>query len=353
MDTPKIGMVVGVSGVTGTPLAEQLIMAGWKVYGVSRRVPQLRYPEQNNFHHLSIDLTDTEQTRAAFSACSDVTHVFHCANDAQPEVRLKMISNTLSAIEAMAPRFTNFNLLQGTKYYGSYLGPFKTPAKESDPRIPGGDFYYSEEDLIVEQQAGKRWTWTGVRPTAVCGYAPGNPVNLATVLAIYGSLLRELGKPFGFPSTAACFNALHQVIDAQLLARAAIWVSTTHDCGNQAFNVSNGDMFRWKHMWPALASFFNLDSSGPQPYSLKKFLSDKQPLWDEMVGKYSLKSFPFMRTPDWAQGSFFPPNSRLACEYDFITDTVKVRQSGFNDVIDSEQMFLRMFAQLRDENIIP
>jgi hypothetical protein len=53
------------------------------------------------------------------------------------------------------------------------------------------------------------------------------------------------------------------------------------------------------------------------------------------------------------QGSFFPPNSRLACEYDFITDTVKVRQSGFNDVIDSEQMFLRMFAQLRDESIIP
>jgi hypothetical protein len=264
-----------------------------------------------------------------------------------------MIANTLDAIEAVAPGFANINLLQGTKYYGSYLGPFKTPAKESDPRVPGGDFYYSEEDLVMERQQGKRWTWTGVRPTAVCGYAAGNPVNLATVLAIYGSLLRELGQPFGFPSSAACFNALIQVIDAELLARSALWVSTAEGCGNNAFNVSNGDMFRWKYMWPALAGFFGLEPAGPQPYSLKQFLSDKQPLWEAMTREYGLKPFPFERTPDWAQGSFSPPNSRLACEYDFISDTLKVRQSGFSEVIDSEQMFLGMFARFRAEKLIP
>ena len=353
MDKRKVGMVIGTSGVTGTPLAEQLALAGWKVYGVSRRAPQLRGGPHAQFHHLPVDLTDGGAARAAFSGCADVTHVFHCANDARPETRLTMIGNTLDAIEAVAPGFANINLLQGTKYYGSYLGPFKTPAKESDPRVPGGDFYYSEEDLVMGRQQGKRWTWTGVRPTAVCGYAAGNPVNLATVLAIYGSLLRELGLPFGFPSTAACFNALIQVIDAELLARSAIWVSTAAGCGNQAFNVSNGDMFRWKYMWPALAGFFGLEPAGPQPYSLKQFLSGKQPLWEAMTRKYGLEPFPFERTPDWAQGSFSPPNSRLACEYDFISDTLKVRQSGFPEVIDSEQMFVGMFERFRNEKLIP
>jgi nucleoside-diphosphate-sugar epimerase len=349
----KVGMVIGASGVTGTPLAEQLALAGWKVYGVSRRPPQLRGGPYAQFHHVAVDLADATAARRALAGCADVTHVFHCANDANPETRLAMINHTIDVIEAAAPDFANINLLQGTKYYGSYLGPFKTPAKETDPRVAGGDFYYSEEDLVTGRQKGKRWTWTGVRPQAVCGYAAGNPVNLASVLAIYGSIVRELGKPFGFPSSEACFNALIQVVDAELLARGAIWVSTTAGCGNKAFNVGNGDTFRWKYMWPALAGFFGLETAGPQPYSLKEFLSDKQPLWDAMTRKYGLKPFPFERTPEWAQGSFTPPNSRLGCEYDFISDTIRVRQSGFAECIDSEQMFLGMFARFRAEKLIP
>jgi nucleoside-diphosphate-sugar epimerase len=346
-------MVIGASGVTGTPLAEQLAVAGWKVYGVSRRSPQLRGGPFPGFHHVAVDLTDRSAARETLAVCSDVTHVFHCANDARPETRLSMISNTIDAIEAAAPGFSNINLLQGTKYYGSYLGPFKTPAKETDPRIAGGDFYYSDEDLVISRQLGKRWTWKAVRPQAVCGYAAGNPVNLATVLAVYGSIVRELGLPFGFPGTEACFNALIQVVDAELLARGAIFVSTADGCGNRAFNVGNGDMFRWRYMWPALARYFGQEPAGPQPYSLKEFLSGKLALWGEMVRKYGLKEFPFERTPDWAQGAFSPPNSRLGCEYDFISDTIRVRQAGFAECIDSEQMFLGMFDRFRAEKLIP
>ena len=112
-------------------------------------------------------------------------------------------------------------------------------------------------------------------------------------------------------------------------------------------------MFRWEYMWPALAGFFGLEPAGPQPHSLKQFLSDKQTLWDEMTQRCGLKPFPFERTPDWAQGSFTPPNSRLACEYDFISDTTRVRQSRFSECIDSEQMFLGMFARFRDNKLIP
>jgi len=348
-----VALVIGASGVTGMPLTEQLLLAGWKVYSVCRRAPELAGGPFAAFHHLPVDLTDADATRRGLAPCTDVTHVFHCANHTRPSTRLAMIAHALDAIEPAAAEFSNINLLQGTKYYGSYLGPFKTPAKETDPRVPGGDFYYHEEDLVTGRQRGKRWTWTAVRPQAVCGYSAGNPVNLATVLAIYGSLLRELKQPFGFPASPACFGSLIQVIDSEILARAAIWVSTTPSCANQGFNVVNGDMFRWKHMWPVLARWFELEPAGPQPWSLKEFLSDKQPLWDAMTRKYGLRPFPFERTPEWAQGSFTPPNSRLACEYDFISDTTRIRKSGFHEVIDSEEMFLRLCERFRRERVIP
>lgn len=72
------------------------------------------------------------------------------------------------------------------------------------------------------RQTGRRWTWTAVRPHSVCGYAAGNPMNLAVVLALYGAMLKELGRPFAFPGNEACYSALFQVIDAQLLAGGSI-----------------------------------------------------------------------------------------------------------------------------------
>ena len=351
----KVALVVGVSGVTGTPLAEQLLLLpGWKVFGVSRRPPQLETDgKRGDFFHIRADLTDAEATRSALGACADITHLFYCANEGRQQTRLAMITNVVDALDASSPHLANINLLQGTKYYGCHLGPFKTPAKESDPRVPGGDFYYSEEDLVRQRQAGQRWTWTAVRPHSVCGYAAGNPMNLVSVLGIYGSLLRELGQPFCFPGSLRCFESLFQVADAGLLARAAIWISITDSCANQAFNVNNGDYFRWRHMWPSLAEFFALPCAGPQPYSMAEFLRDKEPLWNAMTAKYGLRPFPFSRAANWAYGDFTPPNSRIASEYDVISDQVKIRQHGFCEAMDSEHMFRQVLTRLRDLRVIP
>lgn len=351
----KIAIVVGVSGVTGTPLAEELLQSrAWKVYGVSRQMPRFNLgTPRDAYTHLAADLTDARATRQMFDACANVTHVFYCANHGDPHTRLAMMRHVIEAVEAAAPHFTNIHLLQGTKYYASHLGPFRTPARESDPRTPGVEFYYAEEDLIVARQRGKRWSWTAVRPHSVCGYASGNPMNLATLIGLYGSIVRELGLPFGFPSSPRSFEMLFDVCDAGLLSRASIWISTTPSCRNHAFNVNNGDFFRWSHLWPALAGFFGLAAAGPQPIGMAAFLRDKQPVWDAMVVKHGLKPFPFHRASGWAQGDYIPPHSRFACEYDNISDLVKLRQHGFCEAMDSEQMFLRILTHLRAEKVIP
>ena len=347
-------LVIGASGVTGTPLAEQLLEGGWRVLAVSRRAPVLRSgASAAQLRHVPVDLTDALATGAAFSAFHDVTHVFHCANDPRPDVRLRLLSHVLAAIEPVAPRLANLHLMQGTKYYGCHLGPIAVPARETAPRIAGGDFYYSEEDFVSVCRYGKRWNWTALRPHAVCGYSANNPLNLAAVLAIYGSLCKALGQAFAFPATDACFRARFNVMDAELLARAAIWCSTTPRCANQAFNVNNGDVFLWSELWPQLAAFFELEPEGPGERSLAEFLTEHEPTWRALAERHQLRAFPFERVAQWIRGDYRSPNSRLACEYDVHADLSKLRAHGFRESTDSGRMFTRLFARLRDERVIP
>lgn len=351
----KTALVVGATGVTGTPFTEELLRdAQWqRVYAVSRRPPRLAADvATGRLTHLAVDLDDGAATHRALAACSDVTHVFHCANHGDGATRLRMLQNVLDALEAHADKFANINLLQGTKYYGCHLGPFRTPARETDPRVPGGDFYYAEEDLVRARRRGRRWTWTAVRPHSVCGYAAGNPMNLAVVLGIYGSILKALGRPFGFPGNEACYNALFQVIDAHLLARSALWVSTHAQCANEAFNVGNGDWFRWRHLWPRLAGWFGLEPAGPQSCRLPDFLAGHRALWQQLTEQRGLRPFPYERAALWAQGDYRAPNSRMACEYDVLSDTLKIRQRGFNEVRESGEMFLAIFERCRRERVI-
>ena len=354
MALARTALVIGASGVTGTPLVERLIDAGWRVVAVSRRAPALRSDIQTTqLQHLRVDLADANATSAAFGRLGDVTHVFHCTNDPRPDVRLRMLVNVLTAIEPAARKLANVNLMQGTKYYGCHLGPISVPARETDPRIPGADFYYSEEDFVSVCQYGKRWTWTALRPHAVCGYAAGNPMNLAVVLGIYGSICKALGRAFAFPATEACFTTRFNVMDAELLAKAAIWCSTTSKCGNQAFNVNNGDVFAWREIWAQLAAFFALESAGPDGQPLGEFFTVHAQTWQALVERHRLKDFPYERLAQWLQGDYRFPNSRLACEYDVNADLSKLRTHGFSERVDSGRMFLRLFARLREERVIP
>src|ERR1043166_5584793 len=351
----KVALIIGCTGATGTPLAEQLLrLPDWKVYGAARRVPQFRAEVAlDKFNHVAPDLADARAVHQQFGSLTDITHVFYCANHRDANTNTAMLRNVLDAVEQAAPGFDNIALMQGTKYYGCNLGPFKTPAQESDPRVAGCDFYYQEEDLVRERQSGRGWGHTAVRPHSVCGYAAGNPMNLAVVLAIYGAMLRELGMPFGFPASEACYDRLFQVSDADLLARASIWAASTPACRGEAFNITNGQPFRWRELWPALAAFFELPAAGPQPLPLARFLERNAGLWNDMVRRYRLKPFPYERVERWVDGDYRVPNSRFACEYDIVSDVEKARRYGFDETLDNGRMFVELFERFRRARAIP
>jgi nucleoside-diphosphate-sugar epimerase len=344
-------LIAGATGVVGRYLLRQLLASGtWEVIALSRRKPDV----DGDYVHIPVDLSDPAQARASLASLAGVTHVFHAAYAERPspqalaDANLALLRNLLDAIEPVARGLRHVHLVEGTKWYGSHLGPFRTPAKESDPRTVPVLFYYDQQDLLEARQRGQRWTWSAVRPHAVCGFAVGNPMNLAMVIAVYASICKALGLPFCHPGKPANWRTLYQVVDAGLLARAIEWMAVTPACANQPFNVTNGDLFRWEQVWPAIAAFFGLEPGPQRNFSLEAFMADKAPVWDALVAKHGLKPHRFEDIAAWKFGDFV-----FSAEWDVISDCGKARRAGFCETADSEAMFLRLFAGFRRDRIIP
>jgi nucleoside-diphosphate-sugar epimerase len=347
----KTALVAGATGVVGRYLLQHLAQTGqWKVFALSRRRPDV----PGDYVHVAADLSDAAGTRVKLERLADVSHVFYAAyaeRESAAELaaaNTAMLRNLLDAVEPVARDLEHVHLVEGTKWYGSHLGPFRTPARESDPRAAPVLFYYDQQDLLESRQRHKRWTWSAVRPHSVCGFAIGNPMNLTMVIAVYAAICRELQLPFSHPGRPANWRTLYQVTDSGLLARAIEWMATRPQCANQAYNITNGDLFRWQHLWPGLARFFGLEPGPQRHFSLQEFMADKAPVWERIVGKHALRRCDFAQVAAWKFGDFV-----FSAEWDVISDCGKARRAGFCETLDSEEMFRRLFSEFRENRIIP
>jgi nucleoside-diphosphate-sugar epimerase len=283
-----------------------------------------------------------------------VTHIFYAAYQDRPTwaelvaPNLTMLTNVVDAIEPVAPALQHISLMQGYKVYGAHLGPFATPAKESDPPHMPPEFNIDQQKFLEDRQARASWSWSALRPSVVGGVGLGNPMNLAMVIAVYASICKELGIPFRFPGKPGAYTSLIEMTDANLLAKATVWAATTPGSQNEAFNITNGDMFRWSAMWPKIAEFFTLDVAPPLELDLSVVMNDKSGLWDAIVAKHALASTSYSDVSSWEFGDFV-----FAWDYDVIADTSKARRAGFHEYVDTELMFTRIFQDLRDQKLIP
>jgi hypothetical protein len=60
------------------------------------------------------------------------------------------------------------------------------------PAMPP-EFNVDQQMFLEDRQEGKAWSWSAIRPSVVCGFALGNPMNLAMVIAIYAAISKESG----------------------------------------------------------------------------------------------------------------------------------------------------------------
>ena len=351
----RTAVVVGALGVIGRYVVERLAAEpGWEVVGLSRR----RAEDRPGVRYLSVDLLDAAATDATLAGLADATHVFYAAFQAgsgpaanyasNVAANRDMLANSVTAIERVAPGLRRVVLVTGTKYYGTHLGPFRTPARESDPRHLPPNYYFDQIDWLTQFQRGKRWDWTELRPQTLCGFAPGTPMSIVPVIAVYAAICRELGLPLRFPGKPGAWRSIYQVTESAHFASAALWAATEPRCANQAYNVTNGDYFRWCNLWPRIAEVFEMPWAEPQTISLTAQMADKAPLWDAMVRRHGLRPHRFDEVVAWPFGDYV-----FATDWDVMSSLTKSRQHGFHEVVDSEEMFVRLLRQFREQRIVP
>ena len=321
-------VVVGALGVIGRYIVEKLAsLPDWQVVGLSRRAgkpgPSVRY--------VSVDLLDPEDVVAKLKPLTDVTHIFYAAFQASTgeaagyasnvTPNLEMLANSVGTIDSVAKNLQRIVLVTGTKYYGSHLGPFRTPARESDPRHLGPNYYFDQIDWLTDFQRGKRWSWTELRPQTLCGFAPGTAMSIVPVIAVYAAICKELGLPLRFPGKPGAYRSIYQVTESTHLANAALWAATGVQCANQAYNITNGDYFRWANLWPRIAEVFEMPLAEPQTISLVAHMADKASLWEAMVKKHDLQPYRFEEIVAWPFGDYV-----FGCDWDVMTSVTKSRQ---------------------------
>jgi nucleoside-diphosphate-sugar epimerase len=347
----KQAVIVGGMGVIGRNLLHYLERhTDWELLGLARREPDF----ETRARFISVDLLDRAAAEAALGELRQVTHIFYAAFQERPSwaehdaPNLALLRNSVEPIAAVSPGLEHVHLVEGTKIYGSHLGPFKTPAKESDPPHMLPNFYHTQEQWLMAFQRGKPWSCSVLRPQTVCGFAVGNPMNLAVGLAVYAAISKELGLPLRYPGTPVAYRSLYQVTDAELLAKCMLWCATAEAARNQVFNITNTDYFRWENLWPRFASNFGMEPGPVQTIRLTEFMADKGSLWESIQRRHGLQPIPYADLVRWPFVDYC-----LSRDYDVMTDTLKIRRAGFTECLDSEERFLELFDQFRAMKVIP
>ncbi|KEF55239.1 uncharacterized protein A1O9_08893 [Exophiala aquamarina CBS 119918] len=153
--------------------------------------------------------------------CGDVTHAYFSSYVHKDDfiglnnANQAFFENFQDALLATAPKLENCTLQTGGKHYNVHLMPVPSPAREAEERrkSPIGNIYYEQEDYLIK-------------------------------------LCIELREEAKMPTNQVYWECYDDVSYSRLIADETIWASTDADTGNQAFNVTNGDYFSWRYMWP-------------------------------------------------------------------------------------------------------
>ena len=214
------------------------------------------------------------------------------------------------------------------------------------------NFYWAQENFLRELQQGKGWHWSILRPVLIVGLAMGGAMDLIPPLGVYAAMLREQGRALDYPGGAA---RVSQAVDVDLLARAIAWSGETDAARNEAFNVTNGDVFTWENVWPAIADALDMKPGKAVPLSLAQEYPKWIAPWDELRRKHDLispgleefvgLSFQYADySMRYGQTQAGPPS---------IVSTVKINQAGFTEMMDTEAMFRKWFAQAKASRLLP
>lgn len=354
-------LIAGASGLVGTAAALAFAEAGWQVITLSRRTPELL--QGHDYSHVALDLQDPNACRDAAKGLSEVSHVVYAAvyempgliagwsDPQQIETNGRMLRNLIGPLCATGS-LSHITILQGTKAYGGHVQRMRIPARESHARVEHPNFYWLQEDYIREQASRHGFGYTIFRPQLIVGPNHGVVMNPIPVIGIYAAIRRAQGLPFSFPGGVGW---VWEAVDTRLIANACVWATSAHQARDETFNLTNGEVFAWRDMWPAMAEVLGVDLGDDEPLSLATYLPAHAHVWDEIVVRHGLQA----NLLDDLLGEShhyadlclaYGASTQPAATY---LSTVKIKQAGFTETYDTEASVCYWLEDLMRRKILP
>jgi nucleoside-diphosphate-sugar epimerase len=357
---PKTVLITGASGLVGSEAVRSFAAAGWKVIAVSRRAPEV---EGDQVEHLAVDLRDRDAVRAAFASLAQVTHVVYAAlfelpgliegwRDAeQMAVNEAMLKNTLNPLIGTCP-LRHVSLLQGGKAYGVHIHPIPVPARENLPRDDHENFYWLQEDYVRGLAEREGIAYTVLRPQVIFGGNYGVAMNVVPILGAFAALCRREAIPFSFPGGP---EFIQEGVDARLVGAALRWAAEAPGARNEIFNITNGDVFHWRGLWPAIAAVMGVEPAPDERRSMVAFMAGRGAAWSELVAAHDLRAISLPELcgeSDQYADFLFGYGLEVRPPYGLLS-TIKIREAGFDRFYDTEKTVTYWLRDLIERRVLP
>lgn len=401
----KTVLVAGASGIAGRALVDQLRAGGdSEVLALARNAAAV-FPKGDGVTPISCDLSDRFATAAAL-APYHVNTVYYAAayNGRGGEARfrprshlelrllrhgfvgsrkfmrliggapaalysrlhreaglgecdrnLAMLRNALDAVRTDHSALEHVTLMTGGRYYGHHLGPdicptYRSPYEEDFPRLPGRNWYYTNEDYIAAEQAkDQSWHYSIVRPSSITGFGINSFNNLGTTLAVYATLLKDRGLPLIMPAARTCREAVVEFSPADMLAKLMLWTTKEPRCRNEAYNGAFGCRGRWIDIWGDIAAYFRMPAEfTKQPMCVKRLMKGCEKQWRPLAAQHGLA---YDAVANVFEPSFL--DQQFLVDWDAAYSDAKVRKHGFAESISPRLMFHKLFDELVALRVIP
>ncbi len=356
-------LIAGASGLVGNATLERALSRnGWtEVIALSRRRPEI--DSVRPFRHLSVDLRDGDAARKALSDSGDITHLVYAALYEKPglipgwlerdqmETNMAMLENCLEPLLG-SKSLRQVTILQGTKAYGIHVHPMPIPARERAPRDEHDNFYWLQEDYLKDRSRQHGFTWTILRPQLIIGRPWGVAMNLAPIIGVYAAMCAEESQPFAFPGG---IPYVWEAVDARLVAEVIEWAAFSPAAVNEHFNVTNGDVFEWRNLWPGMAEVLGVEPGPDDPKSMAEFLGGKDELWERITQKHGLRPIPLadILGESHHYADFCFAHGATDAPPPAFSSRIKLMQAGFSGCYDTQETFNFWLRDLIHRRVIP
>ncbi|MDN5939559.1 MAG: hypothetical protein L0H83_12980, partial [Salinisphaera sp.] len=166
------------------------------------------------------------------------------------------------------------------------------------------------------------------------------------------ALCHERGQACGFPGGP---SYVWEAVDARLVGQVCRWAASEPAAAGQHFNVTNGDVFEWRNLWPAMMACVGVEAGPDNEISLAEFLPAHARDWDALTRKHDLRAPPMPALLGeshhyadfcFAFGMGKPPPPAFV-------SAIKLRQAGFTQVMDTQDSFCHWLSRLVARRILP